>query len=123
MDLEYNEHWTDIRSYIHPIFVTEATLISTLRLVNDINWYLKEMGRLYIDGDFNLVYSLRLPHDLLRSSTSRCFSEIKLAVQVFIDLFDLLVKIASGNGRYDDCKAELDLIWQLIFRPKLSIIG
>lgn len=83
MTLEFTDDHLDILAFPHPIIVNDDNFYDLLRIVNNINWNLKSLGRLYIDDYNDLVYSLRLKYSSLEKMGELLLKEIEFAIEKY----------------------------------------
>lgn len=113
MTLRFEETYCDILCFISPTVLRgdSTAALETLKLVNEINWYVKAWGRYYIDDNWDIAYSLRLGYHVLEAMPDACLDQIETAVAYYADLFVLLLKVSEGKETYETCKQFIEEMW------------
>ena len=114
MSLEFEEKWCDVLCFISPTVLTTTkheAYWQALQTVNHINWNVKSWGRYYIDEYNDLVYSIRLNYNVLKSIPDECAKEIEKAVDYYADLFILLLKVCEGKENFEYAKYFIHEMW------------
>ena len=112
MSLTFLDYFLDVLAFPHPVIVNEDNFINLLQAINYINNNVKGLGHFYIDEYHNIAYCLRLKYDLIEGMPAECLREIELAVDIYVDILKILFDVSRNVLAYEQCRAEIDLIWQ-----------
>ena len=112
MTIKFDEGFLDVLAFPHPIIVNENNFYNLLRTINNINWNLKSLGRLYIDDYNDLAYSLRIKYNFLEKTGEILLEEIEFAIDIYSDLLKIIFDVSQGKMSYEVAKNEIDLIWK-----------
>jgi|SRR5690554_1149861 len=111
MTIKFDEGFLDVLAFPHPIIVNENNFYNLLRTINNINWNLKSLGRLYIDDYNDLAYSLRIKYNFLEKTGEILLEEIEFAIDIYSDLLKIIFDVSQDKISYEAAKNEIDLIW------------
>ena len=111
MTIHFDIGFLDVLAFVHPIIVEDKNFYELLRTINNINWNLKSLGRLYIDDYYDLAYSARIRYDLLDQMPELVLREIEFPIDMYSDLLKMIFDVSKGRVSYEVAKNEIDLIW------------
>lgn len=112
MTIEFDEGFLDVLAFPHPIIANDNNLYNLLRTINNINWNLKSLGRLYIDDYSDLAYSLRIKYNVLEKIGERLLEEVEFSIDIYYDLLKIIFDVSQDKISYEAAKNEIDLIWR-----------
>lgn len=111
MTLTFRENYIDILAFPHPVIVNNDNFDKLIRIINYVNWNAKGIGRLYIDDNKDITYSLRMKYEMLEKMPNLCLNEIEFAIDIYSDILKIVFNISNNEMSYEAGKKEIDLMW------------
>lgn len=111
--MTFEESYVDILTFVSPIILEpeSETYYRVIELVNYIQWYIKGFGRMYVDNEGNIAYSLRFKYSFLESNSEMVLDEYQTCIDYYSDLFTIIHDVAKRKIDVDDGMKLIDEIW------------
>lgn len=111
--MTFEETYVDILTFVSPIIIEpeSETYYRVIELVNYIQWYIKSFGRMYVDAEGNIAYSLRFKCTFLESNPEIVIDEYQTCIDYYSDLFSIIHDVAKRKIDVDDGMKLIDEMW------------
>ncbi|QZO76334.1 hypothetical protein HIF96_08610 [Helcococcus kunzii] len=104
INFRFKDAYLDVLALISPtpLIFESKQYFEEIKFVNEINKYLRTIGRFYVDNNGDIAYSLRFKYDLYKEFDDLAANEIKIAVDFFSDLFYVILDVCFDIKSYEE---------------------